>query len=245
MLKALQLFFASIYIILHFIISIIIGIFPAKVLFLLGFRHAADRILELNGRYLSRGIVISLGGVVHISGVEHLKAEGGRICLVSNHQSYVDIPLIVSYIPLLMGFVAKAELRRIPMLSSWMRALGCVYIDRTSARSSVKAIFDGVKTIKSGHPLVIFPEGTRSRSNGFGEFKPGSLKLATRAKAVILPVTIQNTYKLIEGRWTTKSLRIPIYLTIHPPIPTADLSDEDLKALPQRVYDTIESISLD
>ena len=191
--KTIQLVLAGIYIILHFIISMILGVIPAKLLMLLGMRRASERLLRFNGYLLSKGIVTSLGGRVTVIGKENIPLDERRICFVSNHQSYADIPLLVSYIPILAGFVAKQELTRIPILNSWMKALGCVFIDRSSARSSIKAIFDGVASIKAGHPLFIFPEGTRSKSREFGEFKAGSLKLATRAKAIIIPITIDGT----------------------------------------------------
>ncbi len=239
--KFIQLLIAAICIILHFIGSFFLGLIPAKILSLLGFKGTAESLLRINGHLLAKGIVFFLGGTVHVTGLENLHIPDKCICFVSNHQSYTDIPLIVSYIPLFLGFVAKIELKKVPILNGWISALGCVYIDRSSARSSVKAVLDGVKTLKSGHPLVIFSEGTRSKCNGFGKFKPGSLKLATRAKAVIFPITIQNTYKLLEGRKDKKKLRTPIYLTIHPPIPTEGLSEKELKSLPEKVFSTIKS----
>ncbi len=236
--KAIQLFVAFIYIILHFIVSIIIGVIPAKFLELIGLEKRAENWLKLNGKFLSKGIIFSLGGRVVVEGVENIPLDDRRICFVSNHRSFVDIPLIVTYIPVLLGFVAKIELKRVPFLRGWMKALGCVYIDRTSARSSVKAIFDGVKVIKGGHPLVIFPEGTRSKSEEIGDLKAGSLKLATRAKAIIIPITIYNSHTLLEKR-TGSSLINTIRLKIHEPVATAEMSDQELKELPSKVFATI------
>lgn len=240
MVKVIQLILATVYILLHFLFSAVFGLIPAGVCALAGKKRAANSLLLFNGRLLSQGIIASLGGRVHISGLEHLEGNGERICFISNHQSYADIPLIVSHLPMLAGFVAKKELLRIPILSSWMRALGCVYIDRSSARSSVKAILDGVSMIKSGHPLVIFPEGTRSKGPKYGTFKSGSLKLATRAKAVIIPLTIENTYQLLEHRKGGRGLHTDIYLTIHPPVPSAELDEHQMKGLPDRIFGTIE-----
>ncbi len=243
MVKVIQLSIAVVYIILHFIVSMFVGILPAAILSLLGMQRQADAILQFNGVLLSKGIIFFLGGVVDVQGLENLPHGEDRICFVSNHQSYVDVPLIVSYVPVLIGFVAKVELRKVPILNGWMKALGCVYIDRSSTRSSVKAIFDGVNAIKSGHPLVIFPEGTRSKSNEFGEFKYGSMKLATRSKAVIVPITIRNTYKLLE-RIDFSSFRTRIQLIIHEPVPTEGLSDEELKKIPDKVFSIIRQESL-
>ena len=237
--KMIQLVLAAIYIILHFIVSLIIGVLPAKLLSLIGLKKAGETWLRLNGSALSRGIVVSLGGKVIVKGLENIPAEDRKICFVSNHQSYIDIPMIVTYIPVLLGFVAKIELTKVPVLNSWMKALGCVFIDRSSARSSIKAIFDGVKVIKGGHPLVIFPEGTRSKGDHFGEFKAGSMKLATRAKATIIPITIHDSYKVMEQRKGMK-LITPVTLTIHEPIHTAQMDDEELKDIPDKVFGIIQ-----
>lgn len=238
MIKVLQIATAAIYVILHFIISMILGILPASVLSVLGFHKTRDRILRFNGALLARGIVFFLGGKVEVIGAENIPDDDRRICFVSNHQSYLDIPLIVSYIPILTGFITKIELKKVPILRSWIRALGCVYIDRSNARSQLKAILDGVEKLKQGHPLVIFPEGTRSKSEEFGTFKSGSMKLATKSKSIIVPLTISGTYRLLENTERSR-LREPVRLLIHPPIPTENLDAQELKEIPEKVFSVI------
>ncbi|MGM0431520.1 MAG: lysophospholipid acyltransferase family protein [Spirochaetota bacterium] len=238
MLKSIQILVAACYVLLHFIVSMLFGLIPAAILSTVGLRRWADPILRVNGVLLSKGIICALGGRVHVIGSDNIPKDESRICFVSNHQSYADIPLLVSYLPMLVGFITKVELRKIPILRSWIRALGCVYIDRSSTRSSIQAIFDGVERIKQGHPLVIFPEGTRSKSDTVGQLKEGSLKLATRSKAVIVPLTIQGTHKLLEKMKSSK-FRQDVYLIIHEPLPTEQLSEQQLKAIPEKVFSKI------
>jgi 1-acyl-sn-glycerol-3-phosphate acyltransferase len=87
--------------------------------------------------------------------------------------------------------------------------------------------------------MVIFPEGTRSRTGEVGEFKPGSLKLATKAEALIVPITLINTASLFErtGRLRADTVR----MVIHPPVPTAGLSREERQALVGQVRERIVS----
>ncbi len=99
--------------------------------------------------------------------------------------------------------------------------------------------FSTVSRCLNGHPLVIFPEGTRSKGDHFGEFKAGSMKLATRAKATIIPITIHDSYKVMEQRKGMK-LITPVTLTIHEPINTAGMDDEELKGIPERVFGIIQ-----
>lgn len=225
------------YLAVLFVAVSLTGFVSYGLLRLIGLREQAERVLRKNGRFLSRGIISALRGRVHMTGLEHLPREAGRICVISNHQSYMDIPLLVGHFPIWAGFIAKEELRKVPLLRQWMDSMGCVTIKRGSARSSVKMILDGVKRIESGTPLIMFPEGTRSRSNTINRFKEGSLKLATRSKATIIPVTIQNTYRLWEEDHRVKAT--DIYMTVHPAVDTAGLTEEQKHELPKKLQDII------
>ena len=88
--------------------------------------------------------------------------------------------------------------------------------------------------------MVIFPEGTRSKGDEMGEFKAGSFKLATKAKVPIIPVTIKGSYKLMEANGN-KIKPDMVEIFIHPEIPTADLSKEELSNLPEKVKSIIGS----
>ena len=126
---------------------------------------------------------------------ENLPEEGPCV-YVSNHQSYADILVLLNVIKHQTGFIAKEELASIPVFSKWILRIGSLFILRGDARESLKTISEGVDMIKDGYSLVIFPEGTRSRGGQMGEFKPGSLKLATKAKTVVVPLTINGSYKM-------------------------------------------------
>jgi 1-acyl-sn-glycerol-3-phosphate acyltransferase len=228
-----HLFAVLIFVIIYFLISYFLVLLPGLLLKALGFSRTGEHYMRVQGQILARSIVTALGGRIEIIGREHLPAAQ-RICIVANHRSLVDIPLIVGYIPIPMGFIAKKELLRIPILHTWMKVLGCIMIDRSNPRSQVRAILDGAKAISAGRPLLIFPEGTRSRSESFGRFKPGSIKLATRSQAVIVPITIRNSSRLFEAKRGVS--RQTVQLIIHPSLPTEGLDEAELKALPERVF---------
>ena len=209
---------------------------PLFILKLLKLQKPAEHYLRFITSRFSRHLIWMAGGRVTVLGTENLPSRRD-ICFISNHQSYADIPLIVGYLPVLTGFVAKKELYKEPILGLWMKNLGCVKLDRGKARAAIQAVREGVEKITSGHPLVIFPEGTRSRSKTAGLFKPGSIKLATRAKAVIVPLTLNGTSKLFEEMGRIQSSKIT--LIIHPPVETDKLSEEELAELPDRLYKVI------
>ena len=160
--------------------------------------------------------------------------------VVSNHQGYADIPAIFSVVPFQLGFVAKSELEKIPVFSKWVLRIRGLLINRGDARSSLRTIAEGVDLVKQGFSMAIFPEGTRSRGPEMGEFKAGSLKLATKAGCPVLPITIDGSYKVYEETGNVKENQ-SFRLIVHPPVETAGLSRQELSELPDKIEEIIRS----
>ena len=203
-------------------------------------RRLERRYAALVAGLLSRSYLLIGGAKVVVEGGENTDGLRGKsLCVVSNHQGMADIPIIVATMPFTVGFIAKRSLLYFPWVGIMMWAIRCVPIDRASPRSAIKAIDKGVQNIRDGFPMMIFPEGTRSRGNEMGTFKKGSLKLATRAEALILPITLSGTYRLIEekGRLNPSQVR----MRIHPPVPTEGLSRAEIAELPGRLEEVIRA----
>ncbi len=236
--KYIQIAIAAFIIIPVFIFSIFVAIIPGALMRVFGATRMYEKWMRLNAIGISRTIMITLGCRMEVRGLEHLPPEGSKACFVANHQSMLDIPALIAYAGVWAGFIAKKELNSVPVLSSWIQAMHCVYIDRKSPRSSIDAIFKGVDNIRKGTPMVIFPEGTRSKTGELGEFKQGSLKLATRAKALVIPITIDGTRHALEAKRTISFPKV--YLTIAEPIDTSTLSDEEMKSLSDTISGVIK-----
>jgi 1-acyl-sn-glycerol-3-phosphate acyltransferase len=185
----------------------------------------------------ARNMVRFTGTKIEVTGEENIPDR--NVLFVSNHQGNFDIPIMMGYIPKLKGFVAKVELEKMPLVSGWMKRLGCLFLDRKDPRQSLKTILKGIESLKEGHTLVIFPEGTRSKGNTMGEFKKGSLKLAIKSGVPIVPVTIDGSYKIMEEKKRISKTKVNI--TIHPPIYMEDLTKEEKDNLTNQVYDIIKS----
>ena len=187
-------------------------------------------------------ILLKVAGVkVTVHGLENIPNDT-NVLYIGNHQGNFDIPIYMSQIPGLKGFVSKIEVKKIPGVRTWMEYMYCVFMDRSSIRKSGEAIIEGIKILKSGHSLVIFPEGTRSKGDNMGDFKAGSFKLATKSKVPIVPVTMNGSYKIMENskkKWIVKPSHVDLY--IHPAIETANLTKEEQDVLPTKVYETIKS----
>ncbi|MDR2588905.1 MAG: 1-acyl-sn-glycerol-3-phosphate acyltransferase [Spirochaetales bacterium] len=207
-------------------------------LFILGLRGAGRGILNLSARMWARHFLFLVGTRVIVEGRGNVP-DGGRVCIISNHESILDILVLIAYSGMTPGFVAKRELAFIPVLNFWMFMLHCVFIDRGSVKRSFRSLERGVKSLARGNPMVIFPEGTRSRTGRIGEFRPGSFHLASRAGALILPVTLINTAGVFEktGRFRSQTVR----LVIHAPVPTAGISASDTAGLAEKVRGVILS----
>ncbi len=184
----------------------------------------------------SRFILKRAGAKVTVIGKENIPKDK-TVLFVSNHQSNFDIPLLLGYIDVPKGFIAKKELENWPFISTWMKYIHCIFMDRSNIRKSAEAIVDSINLLKNNYSMVIFPEGTRSKGEPIAEFKAGSFKPALKSKCPIVPVTINGTYKLLEAN-NNKIKSADIELVIHKPIYVDALNKEEIDSL----HDAVQSI---
>lgn len=149
-------------------------------------------------------------GVLWISGVkvtvigEENVPKDAPVLYIGNHRSFFDIPLTYPRCPICTGYVAKKELEKVPLLSSWMKYLHCLFLDRTDIKQGLKTILTAIEKVKSGISICIFPEGTRNKNEKETDLLPfheGSFKIATRAKCPIIPMAISGSVDLWEAHF--------------------------------------------
>lgn len=179
------------------------------------------------------------GSQVEVIGEDNIPDEG-PIVFVANHQSNFDIPLLLGYIKRQKGFIAKKETEKLPIVGGWMSYLNCIFMDRTSPRAALKSIKEGIAVVKSGYALVIFPEGTRSEDGQLNEFKAGSFKLATKADAKIIPVTIDGSIKMMR-KGSNKIKPAHVKITISEPVSSTKYESLDSYLLREEVANIIAS----
>lgn len=188
-------------------------------------------------REIARHVIKKSNTKVILKGIENLPDE--PCVLVGNHQGIFDAFLLFACIDRKLGFIAKQEILTVPLVGSWMKESKTIFIDRENPRQMVSSINAGIENIKLGYSMIIFPEGTRSLSSNMGEFKKGSMKLATKVGVPIVPITIDGTYKVLEtGNRVRGNTN---HLVIHPAIDTKDLSKEEQQNLTDRIYDIINN----
>jgi 1-acyl-sn-glycerol-3-phosphate acyltransferase len=113
--------------------------------------------------------------------------------IMTNHQSYFDIPVVVVAVPGSVRFIAKKELFRIPVFGPAMKAAGIISIDRQDRERAIESLKRAEDEIHAGINIWIAPEGTRSRDGKLGPLKKGGFVLALETGAPILPAAIDGT----------------------------------------------------
>ncbi|MGN0242457.1 MAG: lysophospholipid acyltransferase family protein [Lachnospiraceae bacterium] len=145
------------------------------------------------------GVALRIAGTtVEVYGEENIP-EDETVLYVANHRGMADIPVIYNQMKTPVGFVAKKEIDKVPFLRLWMRQIGCLFLDRKDPRQGMKTIMAATEKLKSGHSMVICPEGTRSRTDELLEFKEGSFRLAQKSGRRIVPVAIKGTENVLEN----------------------------------------------
>ena len=163
---------------------------------------------------------------VSVRGAEKLKA-GRPAVLCVNHQSHMDIPILLAALPFQFRFAAKKELFRYPFLGWHLRRSGHVPIDRENPHAAVKSLNDAAQVLKDGVPLLIFPEGGTSRDGDIKPFKGGGFMLAAKANADVVPVTIRGSRSVLVPK-TYHVRGGAVEIVIGEPISCAGISTTEL-----------------
>jgi len=184
-------------------------------------------------RTWSRMILATSRIHVSVEGLEHA-GDGRPMIFCVNHQSSMDIPVLLAHLPFQFRFVAKRELFRYPFMGWHLRRSGHVAVGRDRPREARKSVGAAATRIRDGYPVIIFPEGGRSRTGEILPFKSGAFQLAIMAGVPVTPVTLNGTMTVLKP----DSVHIKpgkVEMILHPPIPTEGLTRDDVGALSDHV----------
>ena len=179
---------------------------------------------------------------VQVIGTEKIAAQGDRPhVFASNHISALDIPVLYVHVPNQFRIIAKKELFKYPFLGWHLRRSGQLPIDQSNPSSAIRSLRKAVETLRDGMPLMIFPEGGRSRSGQIQSFMSGAFYLAIKAHADIIPLAIVGTYEILP--MNTFHIRPGrIELVVGNPISTEGMGLHDIENVAARVQQAIEEM---
>ena len=221
--------FVAIFLILYLILSI--PVFFVEWLIGKFNPHARD-ISSLRIVQWGFKVILKMTGVkVTVIGEENVPDE--PVLFIGNHRSFFDILLTYSRCKNLTGYVAKKEMEKVPLLSTWMRFVYCLFLDRENPKEGLKTILQAIDYVKKGISICIFPEGTRNKNADDLELLPfhdGSFKIASKTGCAIIPMALNNTVEIFEAHMP-KIKSTHVVLEYGKPIYVKDLPKEDQKHL--------------
>lgn len=167
------------------------------------------------------------------------KALDGRVAVyVSNHLSYTDTPVLFGILPFQFRIVARHDLFTIPFIGWHLTRSGQVPVNVSNPRASISSLGSAVKTLKSGMPVFIFPEGGRSENGHLSDFLNGPAFMAIRAGVPVVPMALIGTHELLPIH-TWEFHPVPVSLVVGEPIETVDYSIHQTAELTERLRATI------
>lgn len=175
-------------------------------------------------------VILRLGGI-RVQVRDRSGLDTGRpYVFVSNHQNLLDILALSAALPYPFGFVAKAELARVPFLGFAIRNSASVFIDRSDPRSALTSLKKAGERIRSGNSVLLFVEGTRSYSDRLQPLKKGAFAIAVEAGVTMVPVAIVDAYRRMNEQQRLMNAGT-IHIVIEEPIPLDGKTRRDIPEL--------------
>lgn len=177
-------------------------------------------------------MIIKLAGIeLTVIGEENISE--GPVLYIGNHRSFFDVPITYPRCPIRTGYIAKKEMEKVPLLSTWMKRLHCLFLDRNDLKQGLKTILTAIEKVKSGISICIFPEGTRNKNEDELDMLPfheGSFKIAAKTNCPIIPMAISGSADIWENHFP-RVKKTHVILEYGTPIYIDQLEKEDKKHL--------------
>ena len=136
------------------------------------------------------------GAKLTVRGAENLRRYPVAV-YAANHTSYMDTPVVFGTLPFQFRILAKKELWTMPFIGWYLNRSGQIAVDTDNPRATLSSLSNGVKALRAGMPLFVFPEGSRTPDGELKEFLAGAAFLAIRAQVPVIPVALSGVYDLL------------------------------------------------
>ena len=206
------------------------------------------RIQHKLARFWSWLIMKTILSPVTVTGIDNI--QGPRDGTAGNaeprvyavtHASALDIPILYVYLPFQFRIVFKSELLSYPFVGWHLKRSGQVCINQQNPAASIGAVKSALRSLRSGTPLVIFPEGGRTLDGQIQPLLPGAFFLAIKAQADIVPIALADTFALLP--MNTYHIKCqPLEMRVGEPISTAGLTVRDTDTVSAKVKAALEAL---
>ncbi len=208
----------------YIVVSVYV-LFAAPVGMALALTFRSKEILYILGHTGVRLGLMTSGIKFRVAGREHLPKQRAAV-FCSNHQSNIDPPVLFEALHPRMHILYKAELDAIPLLARAFRMGGFIPVDRRHKEAAMRSIDAGAASLRAGNSFLIFPEGTRSRTDDLLPFKKGGFIMAIKAGAPIVPVAVQGGRDAMR-KGSAIIRPVTVSIRVGAPIETAGLDVDD------------------
>ena len=194
-------------------------------------------------RRWARTCVFFSGSKLQILGLENIPDH--TAVFASNHTSYMDTPVVFASLPFQFRILAKKELWSLPFIGWYLDRSGQIPIDTANPRTTLSSFAAGVRTLRDGLSVFVFPEGGRTPNGEVRPFLNGAAFLAIRAQVPLVPIALVGVYDLLPihtRHFYPAPDRTPIKLVFGAPIPTAGHSLRESEALTEQLRQSIADL---
>jgi len=200
----------------------------------LGVKRRVGGVYDWAQRNYGRTLTRAAGVAVTVEGGDHIRPGDPEI-IAANHTSFFDILAFLGYLPVDVKFVAKKELFSVPVFGPAIRAAGHVRIDRQNLKEAFAAYEEATKRILAEKlHVLVYPEGTRTRTGELLPFKKGPFVLAISCQCAVVPAYVHGAFDILpKGRILIRPH--PIRVLVGDPIATAGMTYEDRDRLAAEV----------
>lgn len=185
----------------------------------------------------ARGMLLLSGSRMTVLHAERLRQPGAAV-FACNHLSYMDTPALFGTLPFQFRILANHYLFKYPAVGWHLTRSGQVPIDQSSLRSQIAGLTRGVKTLKDGMPILLFPDGSRSSDGHVRQFLSGAAFMAIKAQVPLVPMALIGTYELLPMHTYSLSPR-PLLLVVGKAIDTTGMTTKNADALTQQLLAAI------
>jgi 1-acyl-sn-glycerol-3-phosphate acyltransferase len=153
---------------------------------------------RIMGYYIFSPMILAISMVrVKAKGLDNVLNEPA--IYVANHASQLDIPIICTRVNRPMFFIGKIELKKIPILSQYMKIVGMIFVDRKNRERAMASMRTAIQDIQGGKSIAAFPEGTRTKTGELLPFKKGVFTIAKEGRIPIVPIAVIGSAKALAS----------------------------------------------